>query len=259
MTILFEKKFLVLVIFLLLTSCLSNKNSFLSVEDEKLQEEYYNKALNESSQNDNLIDEVILEIACKNMKIKMDINSVQQCIENLKSRRDLIIVKVKDDDLISDEYRELLYQKHYGVNDRRIYKEIEPYDISIRTEVQDYQNRYYGTNDNRVYKEVEPYEVQSERKVQVYQKNNEIFKGDFESYKKEYAGQNNLKIYNSNTNDDFSDLIQTIDKLLTIGITLGGVYLLGSSLGSVGISSTTSAATPVDPGVLCATGLAGLC
>lgn len=253
------KLFLVLVNLLLLTSCLPNKNSFLSVEDEKLQREYYNKALNESSQNNNPIDEVILEIACKNMKIEMNIYSVQQCIENLKSRKDLIIIKVNDENLISDEYRELLYQKHYGVNDRGIYKEVEPYDINIRTEVQDYQNKYYGANDNTVYKEVEPYEVQSERKVQVYQKNNEIFKGDFENYRKEYAGQKNLKIYNSNSDDDFSDIIQTIDKLLTIGITLGGVYLLGSSLGSVGISSTTPAAIPVDPAILCGTGLAGLC
>jgi hypothetical protein len=50
----------------------------------------------------------------------------------------------------------------------------------------------------------------------------------------------------------------TLEDLLEIGILIGAGYLLGTSIGFGEVISSPSS-TGIDPGVLCATGLAGVC
>ena len=204
-----------------------------------------NKKNNNESIRNNKINLIVFEKVCKNIGLEKDTYLYKNCIESLENNPDLVVLEIKHKNPVQlPSYCSELY----GCPPEKYDQEIEADKRYVEETLKCHQR-------NEWMKDLGFWSACGEVKVNGKTYKSVKSSGEL-SAEYQTSGIVTSLEYPDNIQNDL-EFESIIGNLLKVGIIIGGSYLLGTSLGSYNLTGAT--VQPVDPGVLCATGLAGLC
>ncbi len=135
----------------------------------------------------------------------------------------------------TNDFNQCIIELHKKKNDLKVFK-LEDYSVN--------KNVTNNLNEYSSYTEAKK-KCSKKKMITIFENNSWI------------CYQPNINNNYVRSDNDNTNVVKVLSNLLEIGILLGAGYYLGTSLNTG--STFLNSATTIDPGVLCATGLAGVC